>query len=65
MAPSFRDITYPVRAETLERPLAEWERAVLEKLRYLRLSKKTGILYVTESGAIQIFEGVRAGIVPP
>lgn len=58
-------VAYPPKPETLERPLAAWEKELLAKARHLRQSGKTGILYLTESGAILIFEGVRAGLIAP
>lgn len=48
-----------------EPPLAQWEKDALAKLRLLRQTGKPAILFITESGAIQLYRGERAGLVMP
>ena len=43
--------------------LEPWERDALTKLRLLRQLGKPAMLYLTESGAIQVFRCERAGLI--
>jgi hypothetical protein len=45
--------------------ISEQDRKILELLKQLRIAKKPVILLLDETGAIRIYRGERAGIVPP
>lgn len=49
----------------IPKPLEDWERRALEILRQLRREKKPAILWVDASGAVKVFRGEPAGIIPP
>lgn len=46
-------------------PLAHWERELLRKARLLRQARKSVILLLEPNGAIRVWGGEPAGILPP